>query len=325
MVNRSRSVLVGLMIAACAMFALAANEPNPKPDALERGIQAYLSGNDAGAEQFLAEATRRDPHDPRPLYFRALCLRHQGRSREARADFILAASLEARSQGSYPVDESLARALAADRLKLQQYRWHVRSPFDATDATSLSSDTRRPATIDIRTDADSLRQPVSVPLDRLVQPVSLSELVKLATEVPAAEPPRIEQNCLKGDRPTSAVPAAPAIHLATTLERRRRARFQPGSCWAFSVARSPMPHRSRRSMEFGSSCPRSPRPLPTIQRRQPRLTSVPVQSRRPKRKIRSPSRPRRPRRQRTMNHQPRPPKRIRSVRRVAAGELYLIR
>ncbi len=77
-------------------------------------MQACLAGNTAAAEPLLAQAMRDDPRDPRPYYFRALCLLRQGHPVAARADMLIGAELEARAKNNYPVDESL-RPSAAGR------------------------------------------------------------------------------------------------------------------------------------------------------------------------------------------------------------------
>lgn len=174
----------GLLVCACAA-PLAAAESNSHSTSFGRGVSAYLSGDIAAAESLFAEAIGADPQDPRPRYFRALCRLRAGHRIEARNDFLSAASLEARSRGSYPVGQSLERVQGSDRLVLEQYRWHA-SQFPADTRCNCASSTSQHAEIAMHTDAGALRQAVSVPLDRLVQPVGLTELQAALGEPPLA-------------------------------------------------------------------------------------------------------------------------------------------
>jgi tetratricopeptide (TPR) repeat protein len=187
-VIRSCCFLAGLLVAARAAATPAA-EPDggSAEDAYGRGVHAYfsgnyLSGNSAAAEALFAEAMGHDPNDPRPHYFRALCLLRQGRSNEARSDFKIAAALEARSRGSYPVGKSLERVQGGERLMLEQFRWRAQADGAAAAGQDGHFDSNRRATLAMHTDVGVLRQKVSVPLDRLVQPVSLAELAELSAD-----------------------------------------------------------------------------------------------------------------------------------------------
>jgi hypothetical protein len=146
----------------------------------ERGVQAYLAGDDREAEPLFAQAMRADSRDPRPYYFRALCLLRQGRPIEARADMLIGAELEVRASGAYPVGESLRRLPLAERLTLDEFRWLSGDP--STQSEADAGQFARP----IATDAPVLRQKISVRLDQLVRPVSLSELVSASTPQPAS-------------------------------------------------------------------------------------------------------------------------------------------
>lgn len=185
-VIRSCCCLAGLVIAVSwAGRNAAANEPAPVDGPFERGAEALFAGNGAQAEPLLDEAIARDPLDPRSYYLRALCLRHRGHGDQAMSDCRVALALEISAQGKYPVRDWLNRLQPADRLMLEQYRWQVR----ATDATSDDANpefaAHHPAPFEVHTDVAALRRPVSVPLDRLVRPVSLSELV---ADMPAESP-----------------------------------------------------------------------------------------------------------------------------------------
>jgi hypothetical protein len=175
-VLRRRYLLTGLLVYACtSTLPAAAAEPNPNSTPFGRGVKAYFSGDLAAAESAFAEAIGVDPKDPRPFYFRALCRLREGRRVEARDDFLIAATLEARSRGSYSVGQSLERVQGSDRLVLEQFRWHAR-PVPAAAPGNHPATTFDRADFAVHTDAGALRQAVSVPLDRLVEPVGLSEL-----------------------------------------------------------------------------------------------------------------------------------------------------
>lgn len=174
-VLRRGCLLTALLVCACTS-PIAAAEPNPDSTAYGRGVNAYFSGDLATAEALFAEAIGADPKDPRPFYFRALCRMRAGRRAEARDDLLTAATLEARAPGSYPVGRSLERVQGGDRLVLEQFRWRARRfPADTRGNRAALTDNNR-AELAVHTDAGALRQAVSVPLDRLVEPVGLSEL-----------------------------------------------------------------------------------------------------------------------------------------------------
>jgi tetratricopeptide (TPR) repeat protein len=220
-VFRNYFVLAGFaMAAATTNAAAAADNANLGGDPFALGLEAYFSGDRPDAEQRFAEAISRDPHDPRPHYYRALCLRQDGRAEEARAAFVVAALLEARSRGRYPVDDSLLRVKGEDRLALEQYRWQVpAAEIDAIAAKSTIA-SNPSAQITMRTDAGALRQQVSVPLERLVQPVSLAELASLSTSVPQAAPATSTSNNPFTDDPRSdAVGKIPSGKLLGILGR----------------------------------------------------------------------------------------------------------
>ena len=186
LVIRSCCCLAGLVIAVgWAGRTSAANEPAPVDGPFERGAEAFFAGNDAKAEPLLADAIARDPLDPRPYYLRAICLRHQGHGDQAMSDCRVALALEISARGKYPVREWLNRLQPADRLMLEQYRWQVRATDATSDDTNPDVTAHHPATFEVHTDVAALRRPVSVPLDRLVRPVSLSELV---ANMPAETP-----------------------------------------------------------------------------------------------------------------------------------------
>jgi hypothetical protein len=175
---RSSWVLAGFVLFACLTASSSAQSPAAATsDPYRTGVLAYFSGDDAAAEQWLAEAAARDPKDPRPVYFHGLSLLRQGRRDEACSNFMVAASLESRSRNSYPVGKSLERVQGADRLLLEKFRWQARSAEPAivgNPATSAVTPGRysfSPA------EQRALRQPATPPLDRSVQPASLSELV----------------------------------------------------------------------------------------------------------------------------------------------------
>jgi hypothetical protein len=172
-----RCIWLVAMVAAARLLGqpTLAQSPSAAVAPFERGMQAYLAGDDREAEPLLAQAMRDDPGDPRPYYFRALCLLRQGHPVEARADMLIGAELETRASGAYPVGDALRRLPLAERLTLDEFRW-------------LSGDPSTPSGADagqfappIATDAPVLRQRVSVRLDQLVGPVSLNELTSAST------------------------------------------------------------------------------------------------------------------------------------------------
>jgi hypothetical protein len=178
LVIRSCCCLAGLVIAVSwAGRNAAANESAPVDDSFERGAEALFAGNDAKAEPLLAAAIARDPLDPRPYYLRAICLRHEVHDDQAMSDCRVALALEISARGKYPVREWLNRLQPADRLMLEQNRWQVRTAVVTSDDTSPEVTAHHPATFEVHTDVAALRRPVSVPLDRLVRPVRLDELV----------------------------------------------------------------------------------------------------------------------------------------------------
>ena len=177
---RSGSRLMAMVATACLMgMPTLAQSPSASVALLDRGVQAYLAGSNAEAESLLAQAMRDDPRDPRPYYFRALCLLRQDHPIEARADMLIGAELKTRAEGNYPVGESLRQLPLAQRLWLNEFRWRSGTPTTQTDADT--GQFGRP----IATDAAVLRQKVSVRLDQLVRPVSLSELVSASAPRPA--------------------------------------------------------------------------------------------------------------------------------------------
>jgi hypothetical protein len=184
MVHRSCCLLCGLIVSAIgATIACAAPDPGTLSTAYGRGLAAYFSGNCASAEPLLLVAMSEDAKDPRPYYFRGLCLLRQGRGVEARTDFIIAAALEAHSRGGYAVGKALERVQGDERLVLEQYRWQTRT--DTIAATDSKPDlVERRAALAMHTDVGALRQRVSVPLDRLVEPVTLAQLVDVAEVEP---------------------------------------------------------------------------------------------------------------------------------------------
>ena len=184
MVHRSCCLLFGLVVAAIgATFACAAPDSGTRSEAYGRGLAAYFSGNCAAAEPLFLVAMDEDAKDPRPYYFRGLCLLRQGRGEEARSDFMIAAALEARSRGGYAVGKALERVQGGDRLVLEQYRWQMRTNAVAANNSGQPIAERR-ASLAMHTDVGALRQAVSVPLDRLVEPVSLAELADVAAAAP---------------------------------------------------------------------------------------------------------------------------------------------
>ncbi len=186
-IRKFSCLAVALTALSMAGATTAAPDANFGGDPYGRGVHAYFSGSSADAEQLFAQAMGDDPNDPRPYYFHALCLLRQGRSDEARSDVMIGAALEARSPGSYPVGKSLERVQGGDRLMLEQFRWHVRAAdglVGGVDASSPERATVAMHTVAIHTDVGALRQKVSVPLDRFVQPVSLAELASISAERP---------------------------------------------------------------------------------------------------------------------------------------------
>lgn len=172
-----------LAVLSNAGTVVAASDESSAGDSYGRGVHAYFTGDSAAAEQLFAQAIGEDPHDPRPFYFRALCLLRQGRRDAALSDVMIGAALEARSPGTYPVGKALERVQGGDRLLLEQYRWRVQAARVIAEGAEARTANR--ADVAIHTDVGALRQKVSVPLERLVQPVSLAELVNVSAETPA--------------------------------------------------------------------------------------------------------------------------------------------
>lgn len=182
---RCNSVLaVSLLVAFLAASSSAAPPAGAYGDPYGQGVQAFFSGNSSAAEPFFAEAMGRNPKDPRPFYFHGLSLLRQSRTDEARSDFMIAASLEARSRNAYPVGKSLERVQGADRLLLEQYRWQARAAEGAIFSSVSPANASPGPVLTLPAEQRAMRQQVSVPLDRLVQPVSLSELVERSTNSP---------------------------------------------------------------------------------------------------------------------------------------------
>ena len=181
LVIRFGCVLIGFIAPVIAVAAVAETPRESQSAAYERGIQAYFAEDFAAASPLFAAAMNEDPQDPRPYYFHALCSLHEGRRSAARSDVLAGAAREARSHGRYSVGASLERVQGADRLALEQYRWltpraGTPSSNDAANSAVQSAD------FEVRTDAAVLRRKVSVPLDRLVQPVSLAEIAAVSEE-----------------------------------------------------------------------------------------------------------------------------------------------
>ncbi|MEX2092930.1 MAG: tetratricopeptide repeat protein [Pirellulales bacterium] len=227
-VIRSCCCLAGMLaVLLMARAAVAAPNANSIGDSYGRGVHAYFSGNSAAAEQLFAQAMGEDPNAPRPYYFRALCLLRQGRSDEARSDFMIGATLEARSAGSYPVGKSLERVQGGDRLMLEQYRWRARAADGMIDGADAPSSYRTNAamhtvtmnTVTMNTDVGALRQKVSVPLDRLVQPVSLAELANISAEMPAPAAPAAHEDPFADDPRPAAGGKIPSGKLLGILGR----------------------------------------------------------------------------------------------------------
>ena len=208
-VTRSYFWLVAMLAAACCLGSkFMALEASAAPSSFERGAEEYFAGNDAVAERLMASAISEDPHDPRPYYYRALCLLREGRRVAARADMLVGATLEARSRGSYPIGESLARLPVAQRLMLAEFRWRTGAETAITGPENDAGEPSRP----IATDAAVLRQKFSVRLDQLVRPVSLTELAQApapqssTTAKPMAEParqPSVQPAALPGVQPAA--------------------------------------------------------------------------------------------------------------------------
>lgn len=204
----------GCVLAAVVLFAGLTSISRSAPpagvvnDPYSLGVQAYFSGNYAAAEQWLAEAIGRDLKDPRPVYFHGLCLLRQGRSDEARGDFTVAASLEARSRKSYPVGKSLERVQGADRLLLEKFRWQAVSAQPTIVGNPARSTSDRNSVTSYPAEAGTRRRQGGVPLDRSVQPASLSELIEDSSSSPAATPnsggPTANRNNPFADDPASA-------------------------------------------------------------------------------------------------------------------------
>lgn len=159
-------------VAVCAQSALAAGAD----DALALGQQAYASGDRAQADQLLSEAIQHDPQDPRPYYLRALCLARAGHPTEARANLVIAAALETRNPDRYPVAETIAKLANSDRALVNRFRWRSQTADVALALDRGEMAIHERPTPVVHTDAGVLRQPLSLPLDRLAQSTTLADL-----------------------------------------------------------------------------------------------------------------------------------------------------
>jgi hypothetical protein len=208
------------LVAVARLFglpALAQSASNAGASAIDRGTDAYLSGDDTEAESCLAQAIRDDPHDPRPYYLRAVCLLRQNHPVEARADLLIGAELEARANGNEPVGQWLRRLPLADRLAVDELRWRAGNSTAQTDGDA--EQVARP----IATDAAVLRQKISVRLDQLVQPVSLNELVSASIPQPQAIESDVERapagDPFADDRPAASPSKIPSGKLMGIVGR----------------------------------------------------------------------------------------------------------
>ena len=175
MTVQQRSYLAWMFAAtatACAISSAAVAQDRSSAGAsYGSGVHAYFALSSAEAEQHLTQAMQEDPDDPRPYYFRSLCLLRQGRGDEARSDMMFGAALEAREPGRYPVGKSLERVQGGDRLVLEGYRRQARQAHAIQRGERSRAQFGQTAV----TDAEVLRQKVSVPLDQLVQPGTLAD------------------------------------------------------------------------------------------------------------------------------------------------------
>lgn len=159
-------------VVACPQSAVASGDD----DALALGQQAYESGDRAKANQWLSEAIQQDPQDPRPYYLRALCLARAGHPAEARASLVIAAALETRNPDRYSVAATLAQLASKDRALINQFRWRSQSTDVALALDRGEMAFHERPTPAVRTDAGVLRQPFSLPLERLAQATTLADL-----------------------------------------------------------------------------------------------------------------------------------------------------
>lgn len=203
---------LGYTAAAGRAQSLGAADAN---DPLSRGAAAYASGDRAQAIDLLADAMRRDPHDPRPYYLRALCLARTGHPVEARADLVVAAALEARSPDRYAVEDSLSQLATTDRTLLNQFRWRAQNEdFARAFDQGLIAFAERPLPA-VRTDAGVLRQKTSVPLGSLTKPQTLAELADIAARQPAAVAVETGSNPFSDDPAAHELPTPPVPAAAT--------------------------------------------------------------------------------------------------------------
>lgn len=207
-------------------------------DACSQGAEAYAAGNREQAIALLADAIRRDPHDPRPYYLRALCLARSGRPVEARADLVVAAALEARQPDHYPIADMLSRLAVADRTLLAEYRWHSQTEdfARAFDEGRISFD-ERPMPV-VRTDAGVLRQKASVPLDRLTSDITLAEIAGIAAQQRATLAVESGSNPFSDD---PAQTARPADQPAATRDADPFAETSPATQDGATASAAPQP------------------------------------------------------------------------------------
>jgi hypothetical protein len=177
-----------LSLALLASSVAAQREQSDGDASYSRGVHAFFAGRYADAEGELSRATAMASTDPRPFYFRALCLIRLGRMDEARGNLEIGASLEAESPNRFAVGTALQRVQGGDRLLLEKYRtW-------AKEAALVNYRIDR-ARIEPRvSDTGVLRRRVVVPLDEFAgeaepRPLSAEELKQLAVAAAARDMP----------------------------------------------------------------------------------------------------------------------------------------
>jgi hypothetical protein len=170
---------------ALCILALTGRAPGQGLDAASilysHGVHAYFDGDASEAERSFTRAISISPNDPRAYYYRGLSRLRLGRDADAQADLRAGAAAEARQPNRYATGAALQRVQGRQRLLLEKYRQQAREEY-ALQREEVSR--ARYEQITSR-EADVMRHPVAVPLERLVPPGEAKSLLGVR---PAAGP-----------------------------------------------------------------------------------------------------------------------------------------
>ncbi len=211
------SGLVWIMIGALALARPALGQNLDAATILySHGVHAYFAGHVGEAADYLAQAIRSNPNDPRAYYFRGLCLLRLGEPTRARADFDVGAAVEARQPNRYAVGSALVRVQGGNRLLLEKCRRQAREQY-ALEREMISQARYEQM---VNREADVLRQRVAVPVDQLVPPGEAPQPVDspIVAAPPTASPAPTATGAADdpfADDPIVPGPAEPAQPAAT--------------------------------------------------------------------------------------------------------------